>query len=185
MLGILDSVIIVISLTLVIGAVLRAAGKKQTDAEHFLAGRDLPWPFIGMSLLASNISAEHVVGLAGDGYPVGLPAGAKWMAVWAVLGVLAAPLVGLSVTIRNYLEMISAYLGVPLCAVIFAGLLWKRGNIAGAVAGFALSIPSSSDAQDAILDPLRRRNCKATTRQSHPYYRHSHRHAPSFHLRSD
>ena len=44
MLGILDSVIIVISLALVVGAVLRAAGKKQTDAEYFLAGRDLRWP---------------------------------------------------------------------------------------------------------------------------------------------
>jgi Na+/proline symporter len=26
-------------------------------------------------------------------------------------------------------------LGVPLCAVIFIGLLWKRGNTAGAIAG--------------------------------------------------
>jgi hypothetical protein len=54
LLGILDSVIIVLSLALVVGAVLRAAGKKQTDAEYFLARRALGWPFIGMSLLASN-----------------------------------------------------------------------------------------------------------------------------------
>jgi len=74
-LGIFDSAIIVISLALVVGAVLRAAGKKQTNAEYFLAGRDLRWPFIGMSLLASNISAEHVVGLAGDGYRVGMVTG--------------------------------------------------------------------------------------------------------------
>lgn len=62
MLGILDSVIIVISLALVVSAVLRAAGKKQTDAEYFLAGRDLRWPFIGMSLLASaaGLSANCV-----------------------------------------------------------------------------------------------------------------------------
>ena len=86
MLGILDSVIIIISLALVIGAVLRAAGKKQTDAEYFLAGRDLRWPFIGMSLLASNISAEHVVGLAGDGYRVGMVTGGfEWMAAWCLI----------------------------------------------------------------------------------------------------
>ena len=72
MLGVVDSLIIFISLALVVVAVLRAAGKKQTDAEYFLAGRALRWPFIGMSLLASNISAEHVVGLAGDGYRVGM-----------------------------------------------------------------------------------------------------------------
>ena len=86
MLGIFDSVIIVISLALVVGAVLRAAGKKQTDAEYFLAGRDLRWPFIGMSLLASNISAEHVVGMAGDGYRVGMVTGGyEWMAAWCLI----------------------------------------------------------------------------------------------------
>jgi len=68
----------------VVGAVLRAAGKQQTDAEYFLAGRALRWPFIGMSLLASNISAEHVVGLAGDGYRVGVVTGGfEWMAASA------------------------------------------------------------------------------------------------------
>jgi hypothetical protein len=36
----------------------------------------------------------------------------------ARIGVLAAPLVGLSVTIWHYLQMISAYLSVPLGAVI-------------------------------------------------------------------
>lgn len=86
MIGILDSSIIVLSLALVVGAVLRASGKKQTDTEYFLAGRDLRWPFIGMSLLASNISAEHVVGLAGDGYRVGLVTGGyEWMAAWCLI----------------------------------------------------------------------------------------------------
>ncbi len=95
MLGVLDSTIILVSLLLVVGAVLRAAGKKQTDSEYFLAGRDLRWPFIGMSLLASNISAEHVVGLAGDGYRVGLVTGGyEWMAAWCliILATLYAPL---------------------------------------------------------------------------------------------
>src|SRR5512135_1931722 len=86
MLGIFDTVTIAVSLVLVVGAVLRAAGKKQTDAEYFLAGRDLRWPFVGMSLLASNISAEHVVGLAGDGYRVGLVTGGyEWMAAWCLI----------------------------------------------------------------------------------------------------
>jgi solute:Na+ symporter, SSS family len=61
--------------------------------------------------------------------------GRRVTVLMAVLGVLAAPLVGLSVTIWHYLQTLSAYLGVPLCAVIFLGLLWKRGNTAGAVAG--------------------------------------------------
>jgi SSS family solute:Na+ symporter len=61
--------------------------------------------------------------------------GRRITVLMAVLGVLAAPLVGLSVTIWHYLQMLSAYLGVPLGAVIFMGLLWKRGNTAGAIAG--------------------------------------------------
>jgi len=46
-----------------------------------LAGRALGWPFIAMSLLASNISSEHVVGLADDGYRVGMVTGGfEWIA---------------------------------------------------------------------------------------------------------
>lgn len=63
--------------------------------------------------------------------------GRRVTVLMAVLGVLAAPLVGLSVTIWQYLQLISAYLSVPLSAVIFLGLLWKRGNTAGAIAGGA------------------------------------------------
>ncbi|MCC7497535.1 MAG: sodium/solute symporter [Bryobacterales bacterium] len=95
MIGLFDTVVIALSLALVVFAVLRAAGKRQTDAEYFLAGRDLRWPFVGMSLLASNISAEHVVGLAGDGYRVGMVTGGfEWMAAWCliILASLFAPL---------------------------------------------------------------------------------------------
>lgn len=125
MLGILDSVIIVISLALVVGAVLRAAGKKETDAEYFLAGRDLRWPFIGMSLLASNISAEHVVGLAGDGYRVGMVTGGyEWMAAWCliILATLFTPLY-----LRNKIYTIPEFLerrfGWGLRAFLSANLL--------------------------------------------------------------
>jgi SSS family solute:Na+ symporter len=42
----------------------------------FLAGRRLTWPIIGASLFATNIGAEHLVGLSGDAYRYGLCAGA-------------------------------------------------------------------------------------------------------------
>jgi SSS family solute:Na+ symporter len=70
--------------------------------------------------------------------------GRRITVLMAALGVLAAPLVGLSVTIWHHLQMLSAYLSVPLGAVIFIGLLWKRGNTTGAVsggtAGFCLGV---------------------------------------------
>src|SRR3989442_11025143 len=75
MLHFIDGAVILISLLVVVGAVLRAVGKKGSGTDYFLAGRDLAWPFIGMSLFASNISAEHVIGMAGDGYRIGLVAG--------------------------------------------------------------------------------------------------------------
>lgn len=125
MLGILDSAIIFISLALVVIAVLRAAGKRQTDSEYFLAGRDLRWPFIGMSLLASNISAEHVVGMAGDGYRVGMVTGGfEWMAAWCliILASLFTPLY-----LRNKIftipEFVERRFGWGLRAFLSANLL--------------------------------------------------------------
>jgi SSS family solute:Na+ symporter len=122
---ILDLVIIVVSLALVIGAVLRAAGKKQTDAEYFLAGRALRWPFVGMSLLASNISAEHVVGLAGDGYRVGMVTGGyEWMAAWCLI-ILASLFTPLYLRSRVYTipEFLERRFGWGLRAFLSGNLL--------------------------------------------------------------
>lgn len=63
--------------------------KPQTSEGYFLAGRQLAWPFIGASLFAANISAEHIVGLAEGGCKGGLALGGfEWMAVFCL-----APLV--------------------------------------------------------------------------------------------
>ena len=51
MLSPIDIATIAASLLLVVYVALRAAGKKASDTEYFLAGRDLSWPFVGMSLL--------------------------------------------------------------------------------------------------------------------------------------
>ena len=62
----------------------------------------------------------------------------RWATVgMALLGILAAPIVGFSVTIWYYLQNISAYLSVPMASSIFTGLLWKRGTTKGAVAAVA------------------------------------------------
>ncbi|MBI2843174.1 MAG: sodium/solute symporter [Armatimonadetes bacterium] len=45
--------------------------KPKTSEGYFLANRQLRWPLIGASMLVSNISAEHFVGLAGLGFAVG------------------------------------------------------------------------------------------------------------------
>ncbi|MFO7774761.1 MAG: solute:sodium symporter family transporter, partial [Candidatus Hydrogenedentota bacterium] len=64
-----DALIFVVFLALVIGVSLYASrGEKAGGEAYFLAGRRLVWPLIGFSLIASNISTEHFVGMAGDGF---------------------------------------------------------------------------------------------------------------------
>ena len=47
----------------------------QNSSNFFLGGRNMSWPIIGASLFATNIGAEHLVGLSGDAYRYGLSAG--------------------------------------------------------------------------------------------------------------
>jgi len=50
---------------LVIGVSLYASRREDTTEDYFLAGRNLTWGLVGLSLIASNISTEHFVGMAG------------------------------------------------------------------------------------------------------------------------
>lgn len=58
--------------------------KKQeqvSSADYFLAEGSLTWWAIGSSLIASNISAEQLIGMSGSGFKVGLAiASYEWMA---------------------------------------------------------------------------------------------------------
>jgi SSS family solute:Na+ symporter len=56
--------------------------KSQTDSkDFFLAEGALTWWAIGASLIASNISAEHFIGMAGSGFALGLAISTyEWMA---------------------------------------------------------------------------------------------------------
>ncbi len=47
---------------------LYAGRKEQTSEDYFLAGRKLSWYLIGLSLIASNISTEHFVGMTGSAF---------------------------------------------------------------------------------------------------------------------
>lgn len=68
-------------IAVVVGVSLYASRKEDTQEDYFLAGRRLSWGLIGFSLIASNISTEHFVGMAGQGFGrVGLAiASYEWM----------------------------------------------------------------------------------------------------------
>jgi solute:Na+ symporter, SSS family len=62
----------------------------QSSSNFFLGGRSIKWPIIGASLFATNIGAEHLVGLSGDTYRYGLSAGLVELTTVITLGVACA-----------------------------------------------------------------------------------------------
>ena len=76
--GTLDWVVIAIYFLAVFGVAFGASrqeAKEKTSAGYFLAGRNVGWFVIGASLFASNIGAEHIIGLAGTGASSGVAVG--------------------------------------------------------------------------------------------------------------
>src|SRR2546425_12097130 len=66
-LGPLDYAIFCVYLVITVAVGLYLARKEDDTTDYFLAGRALPWWIIGASLIATNISTEHFVGMAGSG----------------------------------------------------------------------------------------------------------------------
>ena len=86
-----------------------ASRGESTRTQYFLAGRKLTWWLIGFSLIASNISTEHFVGMTGNAAKSGLAvASYEWLAVPALILVawwlLPAFLRAGIFTIPEYLE---------------------------------------------------------------------------------
>ncbi len=73
----IDIAVIVAYFVFVIAvALIVSRRQKKNDADsYFVAGRSLGWLAIGGSLFATNISSEHLVGLAADGWRTGLGVG--------------------------------------------------------------------------------------------------------------
>ena len=69
-------------------AYLKRAG--QSSSNFFLGGRSIKWPVVGASLFATNIGAEHLVGLSGDSYRYGLSAGSVELTCAITLGFACA-----------------------------------------------------------------------------------------------
>jgi solute:Na+ symporter, SSS family len=75
LLGTLDWIVVLAYFVLVFGIAFwsaRGEHARETSEDYFLAGRASGWFLIGGSLFASNIGAEHLVGLAGEGARTGV-----------------------------------------------------------------------------------------------------------------
>ncbi|UCF19035.1 MAG: sodium/solute symporter [Gemmatimonadota bacterium] len=126
---------------LIVAFVAGVAGRREREAaDYFLAGRNLPWWVIGVSLIASSLSTEHFVGMAGSSVDFGLAiASYEWMAAITLVVVARWFLpkflsMGIT-TMPQYLEerfdvrsrgflafyMILAYVFVAMATVLFGG----------------------------------------------------------------
>jgi SSS family solute:Na+ symporter len=129
-------------LILVVAVSLYASRKEQTGEDYFLAGRGLSWWLIGVSLIAANISSEHFVGMAGEGFRIGLA-----IACFECIGAVALVFVALFLlpkflrsgiyTLPEFLEyrysatpraimaflLMLAYVAVGLAGVLYSGAL--------------------------------------------------------------
>ncbi|MBU2882476.1 sodium/sugar symporter [Psychrosphaera sp. B3R10] len=142
-------------------------GGKNTE-DYFLASKSLPWWAIGASLIASNISAEQIIGMSGSGYAVGIAiASYEWMAAITliIVGKYMLPifLKNNIYTMPQYLEQrfdskvkttlalfwLAVYVFVNLTAVLWlgglaietvAGVDWMYGMIFLAVFSIAYSL---------------------------------------------
>lgn len=92
----IDNIVIIFyfGIVLVIG-IYHQRSKVKNSEDYFLAGRSMGWIAVGTSLFATNISSEHLIGLAGTGSTRGLSVGQfEWLAVFIliILGYVFAPI---------------------------------------------------------------------------------------------
>lgn len=140
----IDLVTFIGFIALVIGVSLYAGRKEETSEDYFLAGRGLTWWMIGLSLIASNISTEHFVGMAGQGFmaDIGMAiASYEWIAALSLIIValflLPRFLRSGIYTIPEFLEyrynkwprlimgfgLLFMYAGVTMATVLYAGAI--------------------------------------------------------------
>jgi SSS family solute:Na+ symporter len=103
-------------------ALRKKAGESST--QFFLAGRTLTWPIVGASLYATNIGAEHLVGLSGDANRYGLCAATVELTTCICLGFASAVL--FPYYIRNKVFTIPEFLELryhPWARVFFSALM--------------------------------------------------------------
>ena len=84
--GALNYAILVGYLMLMFGIGLAFAGRQQSTEDYFLAGRNMPWLVVAMSMFASVTSATSYIGVPGTAYAENIS-----LLMVGVASVLAAP----------------------------------------------------------------------------------------------
>lgn len=64
----IDIIVVACYFIIIFGIGLKYTFSQKNSTEYFLGGRDFGWVMVALSLFATNISSEHVVGLASNGF---------------------------------------------------------------------------------------------------------------------
>ena len=76
----IDYLIIIVYLVGIVWYGIRK-GKQQSSEDYFLAGRDMTWPIVGISLFAANIGSNTLIGLTSDAFQTNVAVyNYEWMA---------------------------------------------------------------------------------------------------------
>lgn len=79
-LSVWDGVIIIVYLVGIIWYGIKK-GKQKSSEDYFLAGRNMVWPVVGISLFAANIGSNTLIGLTSEAYNTNLAVyNYEWMA---------------------------------------------------------------------------------------------------------
>jgi len=135
-LTILDYGLLGFYLAVMVGIGVYFSGQQRSTTDFFLAGRSLSWFPLGMSLMATLISALTYTGLPGQAYYVGLKVLVMPLAVWIALPIIVGWVVpiyrGLGLySIYEYLELRFDAPTRLLASLLFVvwRLLWLGGVI--------------------------------------------------------
>jgi Na+/proline symporter len=109
-LSLIDYGVLTLYLALMVGLGIYFAGEQKTTKDFFLGGRSMNWFPLGMSLMATLISAPTYTGLPGQAYEHGLKTLLIPLSVWIVLPVLVVVVLpiyrGLGLySVYEYLEL--------------------------------------------------------------------------------
>ena len=165
-LGRLDLTVIAVYFAAMIALGLYLSTRSKNAEDYFLAGRGMVWPFIGLSLFASNISSTTLVGLSGDAYATGISVyNYEWMAalILVVFAIFFLPLIlrksvytmpeflagRFDNRVRTYFSLLTLFLGIVVetAGSLYAGALvlrlalpdvpmWQTMTVLALVAGF-------------------------------------------------
>ena len=92
-LGNIDIAIIVVYIVGIVWYGIRK-GKQESSEDYFLAGRNMTWPIVGISLFAANIGSNTLIGLTSDAFQTNVAVyNYEWMAavVLVVFGIFFLP----------------------------------------------------------------------------------------------